>query len=275
MIRPLMSCLLVSLCAFAQASSLTIVTMTGSGSFADTVLRRAAPSIERHLGRPVVVQNMPGADGQIALNAFNKLPKDGSAVLSGNSSLAYLAVKHDTSHELKPIVAVAQSPLAVYVQSASVARGINDLAGRPLLAASTSPMVDMAVALLDESHGLRSERVGYKQLSQAILDLAAGRIDYLIAPTAASAVQAQVDAGRLRVLHTLGPRFGWSAFFVPKSLPESETTALQRSLQTAVDEAVAPEHAWQINGRTLQSFIDSETAVIRRVVDAGRVKLQQ
>ena len=198
--------------AVATAQPLTFVTLTGAGSFSDTAIRQAAPAIERRTGRPVVVVNAPGANGLIGLQQYMSQPADGNTFLVGNSSIGYLAFTGQFKGELKPVIGLSQTDLAIY--SRAEIQAVNSLVSRPALkAASTSPMTDLSICLFDVHNRTSTTVVGYKQFGQALVDVSSGRIDYLVAPVGATAVEAMITAQKLQRLHVLGPSFAWNAVF--------------------------------------------------------------
>jgi tripartite-type tricarboxylate transporter receptor subunit TctC len=211
--KNLISLLLLAVAASLHAQPLTFITITGTGSLSDTALRQAAPAIEKHTGRQVVVLNMPGGDGLVALRHFQNTA---GSVLVGNSALSYLEATGRLSTQPQPLSGLAQSDMAVYAKASSM----NELIGKhTLMAGSTSPMVEMALRVFDDEQGTKTTPVGYKQFGQAVIDLAAGRLDYLLAPVGSSAIEGMVAAGRVNRVHVIGPLFTWSAFFAMEQNP--------------------------------------------------------
>lgn len=196
----------------AHAQPLTFVTLTGAGSLSDTAIRQAAPEIEKQTGRPVVVVNMPGANGLIGVRYFLSQPSD-QTVLVGNSSIGYLKAVGQLDDPLIPLAGLTKTDLAVYTSS-----GKNPLAltahSSKLRAASTSPMTNMSICMFDSQHRTTTTMVPYKQFGQALIDAVEERVDYVVAPSGAASLEGMVAAGKLRLAHVLGPKFGWNALFV-------------------------------------------------------------
>jgi tripartite-type tricarboxylate transporter receptor subunit TctC len=223
--KKLISFFLLMLAASLHAQPLTFITITGTGSLSDTALRQAAPAIEKHTGRQVVVLNMPGGDGLVALRHFQNTA---GSVLVGNSALSYLEATGRLSAQPHPLGGLTKSDMAVYSKASS----LNELIGkRTLTAGSTSPMVEMALRVFDDEQGTKTTPVGYKQFGQAVIDLAAGRLDYLLAPVGSGAIEGMVATGKITRVHVIGPLFTWSAFFTMQPNP-----LLARQLGLAIAE---------------------------------------
>jgi tripartite-type tricarboxylate transporter receptor subunit TctC len=195
----------------AHAQPLTFVTLTGAGSLSDTAIRQAAPEIEKQTGRPVVVVNMPGANGLIGVRYFLSQPSD-QTVLVGNSSIGYLKAVGQFDGSLIPLAGLTKTDLAVYTSGKSLFAAAYQ--GSTLRAASTSPMTNMSICMFDSQHRTATTIVPYKQFGQALIDTVEGRVDYVVAPSGAASLEGMVNAGRLRMAHLLGPKFGWNALFV-------------------------------------------------------------
>lgn len=218
--------------AAVKAGTLTFVTLTGAGSLSDTAIRQAAPAIEKHTGKAVVVVNMPGANGLIGMRHFMAQPADGKTLLVGNSAIGYLLETKQIHVAPVPLVGLAKTEMAVYTYV-----GVPSLAAlmkkTDLKAGSTSPMTELSIRLFDDAHKVKTTAVGYKQFGQAVIDLAAGRIEYLIAPTGVSAIEGMVAAGKIHKVASLGAQFTWNAIFTH---PDSGDEVLSSQLAQAVKE---------------------------------------
>ena len=109
-----------------------VVTFPPGGS-ADAMVRLLAPRLTDRLGQQVVVDNRPGAGGNIGLTAVAKAPADGyligvgaAGALSANASL-YAQMPFDTARDFKPVTMLAAIPFVIV--------------GHPSLAARTLPQV--------------------------------------------------------------------------------------------------------------------------------------
>lgn len=270
--RAFIIALLMSAALYAHAQPITMVTMTGTGSLSDTVLRQVQADVEREVGQPIVVANNPGAGGLLAARQVTQAPADGRTILVGNSSLEYLALTgaNPGGEGLVPLAGLAQSAFGILVPAASPAKRSADLADlQDPLVGVASPMSAMSASLLDAKLGMHSTQVPYKQFGQALADLAAGRIHYMTGPLTASAVQGLVQSGHIRVLGSLReigvPDFGWSGFFVRSTTPVEVRQHLAAALQRAVSASRA-EGALPVDGRELQRMQSAELPQMRRAL---------
>ena len=121
--------------AFAQsypARPVHVVIGFAPGGSADIVPRIVAAELAKRLGQPWVIDNKPGAGGQISVAAVLNAPADGYTLLSAalgaiaiNPSL-YKELAYDPVRDLIPITSIAQGPMVVLVQRAGPA-SVRDL----------------------------------------------------------------------------------------------------------------------------------------------------
>ncbi len=105
------------------------------GGLADSVARQFAPSLERVLGQPVVVQNRAGAAGAIGAAAVASAKPDGYSILFTLSSLSTLPEQAQVNQQkpafllsqLKPVARISTDPLAIVVRADSPLKTLSDL----------------------------------------------------------------------------------------------------------------------------------------------------
>lgn len=238
----------------ALASPLTLVTTSGPGSLSDTAARYFAPLLERELGRPVVVQNAPGAMGLVGMRAYQQMPHDGNALLIGGTQVPYVAKvmapsDFDPMVAFEPLHGLSYARQQILVPSASPVKTAADLAKLQrkkgaLNGGSSHPSTQTSMELLDAITGAKTTVVNYKQSAQLATELAVGIIDYTIGAKGNSATAGFVANGMLRVvadLRDLGvEEFSWTGFFIHADAPD----AAKRRLIAAIDKVMySPEAA--------------------------------
>lgn len=249
--------------ATAAADVLTFITVTAAGSLSDTAIRQAAPAIEKHTGKAVVVVNMPGANGLVGMRHFMAQPADGKTLLVGNSAIGYLLETKQIHVAPIPVFGLAKTEMAVYthVSVPSLAALIKKT---DLKAGSTSPMTELSIRLFDDTHKVKTKSVGYKQFGQAVIDLAAGRIEYLIAPAGVSAIESMVASNKIHKVASIGSQFTWNAVF---SLPGAASDELRLKLSKAILDTVffgvQPFVAGPSEVKTIQN---NEASLIRKAL---------
>jgi tripartite-type tricarboxylate transporter receptor subunit TctC len=180
------------------------------GSAADITARVLGGRMGQILGQQFVVETKPGAGSSIAADFAAHAPPDGYTLFLGSSAnITNSAINPkltDISKDLAPIALATTAPVILVVHPSS---GINSVAeliafarskpGEVLYASTgvgTAP--HLAAELFAMRAGVKLVHVPYQGSPQAVTDLLAGRTTMMFSP--ASAVIAQVDAGKLKAL---------------------------------------------------------------------------
>ena len=181
----------------------------------DVLGRALAEGLAGRLGQPVVAENRPGAGGTIGAAAVARADADGSTLLfiSGNFAIsaAVQRLPYDSVADFTPVFQAAQAPMIVTVGRNSPARSLQDLVrtarenpGRLRFGATGVGDVNFfATQLFATQAGIQLEPVVYRGVSDAQIDLIAGRIE-LVVTTLASA-RGLIEAGDTRVLAVSAP----------------------------------------------------------------------
>jgi tripartite-type tricarboxylate transporter receptor subunit TctC len=214
------------------------------GAAGDAQARLIANGLRERLGKPVVVENRPGAAGSIGVSAAANAAPDGHTLLFGGLYMAlHAALKqhpaYDAQRDFIPITLVSQAPFLLVVPSSSADSNVSDLvahAGKQAGKLSfASPGVGTAPHILGEMFkGITNSdmvHVPYKGEAAAMADLIGGQIQMAFV-TALSAM-AQVNSGRLRALAVTAPTRLASLPEVP-TLLESGIIGLELQTWTAL-----------------------------------------
>ena len=187
-----------------------IVAFTAGGT-TDIIARLAANQLSQLWGQPVVVENRPGAGGNIGTEFVVRAPPDGHTLLVGsNGPLAvnqslYRSMPYDARRDLAAISLLAEVSNILVVAPTSPVRSVADLVARArarpgaLSYGSTGvgTAAHLAGALLDQMAGIETLHVPYRG-AVAVNDLLSGRLDFMFA-TAPSVIE-QVRSGQLRAI---------------------------------------------------------------------------
>lgn len=193
-----------------------VVPITGSTN--DVLARLIAPRLQEALGQPVVVDNKPGAGGNIGANEVARSAPDGHTLLVGyNGPLAinvslFDKMPYDPTKDLAPITLAVKSPQYLVVNPATGITSVKDL----VVKAKAAPAQYSygSVALGSASHltmemfktaaGFHMTHIPYRGAGPATTDLIAGNIQAgFFVP---GNVQQFVKEGRLRLLATSGSK---------------------------------------------------------------------
>ncbi|VTU45989.1 Bug family tripartite tricarboxylate transporter substrate binding protein [Variovorax sp. PBL-E5] len=182
-----------------------------AGGGSDLVARIVATELTKKLGQAVVVENRPGAGGNIANLAAARAPADGYTLAMAYSGLAVnpavmQKMPFDTLRELATVSLVADVPMGLYVNAAVPARNVKELIdtakaspGRYALGVNALASVGhLATELFKQRTGVDMPTVVYKGSSAAMTDLLSGNVSAMF-DTVASAGP-QVQSGRIRML---------------------------------------------------------------------------
>jgi tripartite-type tricarboxylate transporter receptor subunit TctC len=166
----------------------------------------------------VVIDNRPGAGGNIGVDAAVKSPPDGYTIVMGQTSnLAinpslFKNLPYDPLRDLAPIALVGSGPIAIAVRAESPFKTLADLVAaakaKPSAISMASPgngtVAHLSGVRLMQATGVKFEHIPYKGASAAIPDLLGGNVDFYM--SSVPSVQSQVTAGKLRLLAVTGPK---------------------------------------------------------------------
>jgi tripartite-type tricarboxylate transporter receptor subunit TctC len=180
----------------------------GPGSGADITARMLAERLSKQWGQPVVVENRPGADGVIAINAVLQARDDHTLLYAPASSFVghpytLEKVPYDAK-ELLPVARVSNTVVALAVPSALKVQSLNELMQRAreepgkLNFTAVTNVYDIVFNAYFKISGLNMVKVSYKDTVSALNDLVENRIQLYSA--AYAIVRTQAQAGRVRVL---------------------------------------------------------------------------
>ncbi|MCR0980798.1 Bug family tripartite tricarboxylate transporter substrate binding protein [Roseomonas populi] len=187
------------------------------GGPTDIVARVLAERMSRSLGQPIPVENRPGANGNIGNEAVAKAEPDGHTVLYNTSSIAlspalYTRLPYDAMRDLAPVVQTATIPLVLAVNPSLPVQDVRGfveyLRARPgklsYGSAGNGNVTHLGAFLLLQSQGLEAVHVGYRGSAPALVDAAAGQVQFLT-DTVNSALPL-IREGRLRALAVTSPK---------------------------------------------------------------------
>lgn len=184
-----------------------IVTL-GAGSGADIGARLFADRLSQRWGQPVVVENRPGGDGIVAINAFVGAHDDHVLLFSPTASFTAHPFLHDhllyKSSDLVPITRVSNTVIAIAVPTSLGVNSLSELValarGEPgkLNWAGVTGALDFMFAGWLKQEGLNISKVAYKNPVDAANDLAEARVQVYEASLAI--VRPQLQTGKIKLL---------------------------------------------------------------------------
>lgn len=179
---------------------------------ADILARTIGQKLTERWGQQVIIDNRPGAGGNIGANVVAKAPPDGYTLLMGTAGThginasVYSKMPYDTLKDFIPITLVASVPNLLTVNPSIPVKSVKELIalakakpGQLTFGSSgNGTAVHLAGELLKTQAGIDLVHVPYKGSAQATSDLLSGHISMIF--SAAPGAMPYVKAGRLRVL---------------------------------------------------------------------------
>ena len=213
----------------------------GAGSAADTLARVIGEDLAARWGKAVVVENRPGADGLLAINAVVGAKDDHMLLVTSTGSFlahpyVHKKLDYDFDRDLAPIARIADTLLIVAVpqtlKADTLAQFVELARAQPELnLAASAGLTEFAVDAFLKSENLKTVRVPYKELAAAARDLAEGRIHFLL--TSYAVVRPLVEAGKVKII-AAGSRERSPILKDIPSIPEQGSAMLAAETSTVV-----------------------------------------
>jgi tripartite-type tricarboxylate transporter receptor subunit TctC len=201
--------------AFAQAwpsKPIRIVVPFPPGGGTDTIARETAQRVATANGWTIVIDNKPGAGGNLGVDAVAKAPADGyTLVLGQTSNLAinptlYPKMAYDSQKDLAPIVLVANAPLVMVTGTGTpyktLADAVNAAKAKPGALNFASPgngtVAHLTSELFQKAAGIKTQHVPYKGAAQALTDVISGNVELYM--SSVPTLIGQIKNGKLRPL---------------------------------------------------------------------------
>ncbi len=309
----ILSLLLLSAAMLARAQDypnrpIKVIVPFAPGSAVDFSSRFHAEKLSQVLGRPVVVENRPGANSVIGFMAVKDAPADGYTILAASNSTMTVnpwTVKnlpYDPLKDFRPIAGLFRGHAVFAVPAASKVRSVADLiaAGKAseLNVGTYSTGYSLFTYLFAQEAGAKVSIVPYKGLSQALTDLTGGSLDLAVVDLGGALPF--VRDGRARAIAVSGESrnpelpdvptmresglpgylaYTWVAFFMRSSVPDAYAEKIAAAMQKVLDTPEARDfarkhgaeqmpHAPEAMGRFLRVEYDR----LRGIAQAAGVK---
>ncbi|NUO87119.1 MAG: tripartite tricarboxylate transporter substrate binding protein [Cupriavidus sp.] len=281
-----------------------------AGSGTDSSARFIGERITALTGKPVVVDNRPGANGFIAAKAVAGAPGDGYTMLvttntthAANASL-FKKLPYDPVKDFAPASLIVKSGLVLVVPSDSPVRTLADLTALArarqgeLTFASGSSSTRIASELYKMLAGVQALHVPYKGVPLALTDLMGHQVDFMISDV--SPAMPLIQAGKLRaVAVTTAQRnpvlkevptmaesglpgyemVAWAAAFFPAGTPKPVVDRMSGLMRNGLTSPAATEYFARSGGEPapstpeeLAAFVRSETLKWAKVIKAAGIE---
>jgi tripartite-type tricarboxylate transporter receptor subunit TctC len=247
--------------------SVTLITPFPPGGSTDAVARVLADRMRAPLGQNVIVENVGGAGGSIALGRVARATPDGYTIDIGQwdthvgNGVVY-NINYDLQKDFEPIGLVSMNPQLVVGRKGLPAEDLKGLIAWMKANPGKATVVNQNAAaqtagiLMKQITGVEFLFVPYRGAGPAMQDMLAGNVDLLMVQ--AAAVLAQVRAGTLKAYAQLAPQRsaalpdiptadeggvpgwhmpGWFGLFAPKGTPREAIVKLNAAMKDALADA--------------------------------------
>ena len=264
------------LAAWAQAypnKPITLLVPFPPGGPTDLVARVLAKKMSEQMGQSIVIDNKPGANGNIAAVAAAKAPADGYTVLYNTSSITlspalYKNLAYDVQRDLAPVALTAVVPLALVVNPGVPVNNVREFIAYAKAnpgklsygSAGNGNVTHLAAFQLVRHHEIDATHVPYRGSAPADVDLVAGQIQFMT--DTINSVMPFVKDKRLKLLavttsqrmslfpdvptlsETVMPGFeagAWQGIMVPANTPKAVVQRLNAEINKALQSAEVKE----------------------------------
>ena len=308
--------LLLCVCANAQtfpAKPIRLIVTYPPGGGADLMARLVSPRMAEALGQPVVVENKPGASGQIGAAEVARAAPDGYTLMldalnyAVNPSL-YPNLPYDPAKAFTPIAVLALYPNMLVVTPSFPARDVKELIaiakakpGTVAFASSGNGSAQhLSGELFRQKAGIDMTHIPYKGGGPALNDVIGGQVPVFFANMASGL--AHVKGGKLRALAITGTKrspalpeaptmaeagvpgyevYEWNAIFAPAGTPAPVVAKIADAISRATQSAEFRERVTSLGGEITgygpaeaARFVREQTELWGKVVREGRIKVE-
>ncbi|WP_341248534.1 tripartite tricarboxylate transporter substrate binding protein [Cupriavidus pauculus] len=289
----------------------TIVVTYPPGGGADLMARLIAPGLGRELGQTVIVENRPGAGGQIGASYVAKAAPDGYTLMVDASSYAvnpslYPRLPYDPAKAFRAVGVLARYPNVLVANPGFPVANVQDVLAQARQKPGTVAFASSGNGSAQHLSGVLFEQrahvdllhVPYKGGGPAMTDVIAGQVPLFFANVASSLQH--IKAGKLRPLAVTSHSrtsalpnvptmqeagvagyevYEWNAAFLPAATPEAVVTRLSDALQKVMASAEIRQRVAELGGEVVAAppaeaarFIDTQTRLWAKVIKDGNVK---
>src|SRR5215475_6988604 len=255
-------------CTNAQAQTypsrqITLVVPFPPGGSTDVAARIMAERMRAPLGQPVIIENIGGAGGSIAVGRVARAAPDGYTIDIGQwdthvGSIIY-KLDHDLQKDFEPIGLVSVNPQLMVAKSNLPADNLKDLVAwmkanpGKINFVNQNAAANVSGVLFENLTGQKVQFIPYRGAGPAMTDLVSGQVDLLVVQGAVALPQ--IRGAKIKAIANLSPQrsvampdiptsdeggvpglymSGWFGFFAPKGTPKEIIATLNKAMVEAL-----------------------------------------
>lgn len=275
---------------------ISIVVTYPPGGGADTMARLLAPKLGEALGASVIVENKPGASGQIGASAVAKAAADGYTLLFDASSFAvnpalYPKLPYDTDKAFKPIGVTALFPNVLLVNAQFPAKSVKELIASAktrkdavaFASSGNGSAQHLAGAMFESAAKVEMAHIPYKGGGPALNDVVGGQVPVFFGNLASTL--GHIQSGRLRALAVTSAKrsailpdvptlaesgvagaevYEWNILVAPAGTPEAVVGKLSAALQKALEAPEVKARIAALGGEIQKTSPEAAQAFVRQ-----------
>ena len=291
-----------------------LIVDTSPGGITDLLGRLSAEGLARKLGQPVVVENKPGASGNVAIDFVVRSSADGHTLMicAGGNLVVKPFLEHalsfDPMNDLAPVFNVAEAPHVLVVPASLPAGTIAEFIAYAKAnpgkvyygSAGTGSPPHLSVELFARQAGVKLVHVPYKGVGNALPDMISGRVQLM--SISLGSARPYLKSGQIRALaagakHRLAglpevptsaeagvpgwEMSAWFGIFAPKETPPAVLRLLNERMQAVIDEPKTRQRLLEIGaepvGGSVESFSErfrSDFRMWGQVIRESGIKLE-
>jgi tripartite-type tricarboxylate transporter receptor subunit TctC len=258
-------------CALAQtypSRQITLVVPFPPGGSTDVAARIMAERMRAPLGQPIIIENVGGAGGSIAVGRVARAAPDGYTIDIGQwdthvGSIIY-KLDYDLQKDFEPIGLISNNPQLMVAKKNLPADNLKDLVAwmkanpGQINFVNQNAAANVSGILFEKLTGQKVQFIPYRGAGPAMTDLVSGQVDLLVVQGAVALPQ--IRAGKIKAIANLSPQrsaampdiptsdeggvsglymSGWFGFFAPKGTPKDVIATLNHAMvQALADPAI-------------------------------------
>lgn len=307
--------MLIASSGFSQAQEwpnrpITLIVSYPPGGTADLMARTVAAPLGKALGTSIVVENKPGASGQIAAAYVAKASADGYTLMLDASSYSvnpslFPKLPYDPNKDFKTLAVLAQYPNVLLVNPSFPAKSVKELVtmakAKPNSIAYASSgngsAQHLAGALFEVKADVEMQHIPYKGGGPALNDVVGGQVPVFFGSVAST--KQYVESGKLNALAVTGKKrassmpnvptmaeagvpgyevYEWNGIFAPMATPAPILLKLSNAIAKVMQSPEVRDRVLSLGGEPFQGgpdaadkFIKSQMAEWAKLVKSGKI----